>query len=90
MVLTNDLLMEKAQELARKHPHLVDDSSVQFTKGWVQRFRERYNIKFVKLHGEAASAPDAEVGRARSMIEDLVRRYHPSLIYNMDEAGLFW
>ncbi len=42
------------------------------------------------MHGEAASAPASEVERACSMIEDLVRRYDPNLIYNMDEAGLFW
>ena len=90
MTLTNDLIMEKAQMLATNHPHLVDDKSVQFTKGWANRFRERYDIKFVKLHGEAASAPASEVEAARDLIKDLVQRYHPSLIYNMDEAGLFW
>ena len=56
----------------------------------MQKFRERYNIKFVQLHGEAASALASEVERAQAMIEDLVRRYDPNLIYNMDEAGLFW
>lgn len=63
---------------------------MQFSKGWAQRFRERYNIQFIKLYGEAASAPAAEVERAREMILDIVRRYDPNLIYNMDEAGLFW
>lgn len=47
-------------------------------------------MKFVKLYGEAASAPDSEVARARDLIDDLVRRYNPNCIYNMDEAGLFW
>lgn len=90
LILTNYLLIEKALQLAKNHPHLLDDDSVQFTMGWVQRFRERYNIKFLKLYGEAASAPESEVERAREIIDDLVRRYDPSLIYNMDEAGLFW
>lgn len=44
----------------------------------------------MQVHGEAASAPEEEVDRARVMIEDLVRRYDPNLIFNMDEAGLFW
>ena len=42
------------------------------------------------MHGEAASAPVSEVERARGLIDDLLRRYDPSHIYNMDEAGLFW
>ncbi len=57
MMLTNELIMEKAADIAKKHPHLVEDERVQFSKGWVQRFRDRYNVKFVKLYGEAASAP---------------------------------
>ena len=44
----------------------------------------------MKVHREAASAPASEVERAREMIVELVRKYNPNLIYNMDEAGLFW
>lgn len=61
-----------------------------FSVGWVQRFRDRYGVTFMKLHGEAASAPEGEVARAREIIDDILRRYDPNLIYNMDEAGLFW
>ena len=68
----------------------MDNSDVEYTKGWANRFRDRFNIKFVKLHGEAASAPIEEVDRAREIINDIMRRYDPNLIYNMDEAGLFW
>ncbi len=28
--------------------------------------------------------------KAKELIDDLVKRYDPNLIYNMDEAGLFW
>ena len=76
--------------MAKDKPHLVDDATVSFTRGWVTLFRERHDVKFVKLHGEAASAPQEEVARAKEMIEDLVRRYHPSRIYNMEKAGLSW
>ena len=53
--------MVKAREMASQNPNLVENSEVEFTKGWAQRFRERFNIKFIKVYGEAASAPQEEV-----------------------------
>ncbi|XP_064109049.1 tigger transposable element-derived protein 1-like [Macrobrachium nipponense] len=64
----------------------------QASKGWFQRFMQRFQLKHVSLHGEAASA-DVDAAQNypetfKKLISD--KGYCPQQVFNMDETGLFW
>ena len=63
---------------------------IQFSKGWLQKFKERNGIHQVKLHGEADSADDNAIAEALPLLQSKCAEYPPDQIYNMDEAGLFY
>ena len=62
------------------------------SKGWFQRFRNRFNLHNRGVYGEAASADEDS---AKVFIEELDKLieeggYRPEQIFNVDETGLFW
>ena len=63
------------------------------SKGWFDRFRRRFGLQSVALHGEAASADEPA---AKRYVEDVFPKiieengYLPEQVFNMDETGLFW
>lgn len=81
------LLKEKATKLA------TELGLLNFTpsNGWLERWKDRYNITFKKQHGEKQDADD--VG-AESWVTDvlpgIIKDYIPSNIFNVDETGLYW
>jgi hypothetical protein len=62
------------------------------SRGWFEKFRKRYGLRSVSLHGEAASADkeaaEAYVDTFKTIIEE--GGYMPEQVFNMDETGLFW
>ena len=62
------------------------------SNGWFERFKERQDIKSVKLQGEAKSA---DVEGAKSYLPELQKiidngGYSESQIFNVDKCALFW
>ena len=47
--ISGPLIIEKAKELAQT----CEDPPLEFSVGWLDRFKSRHNIRFTKLHGEA-------------------------------------
>ena len=63
------------------------------SKGWFEKFKKRFGLKNVCLHGEIASADTAEAeafvnNKFKAIIEE--GGYKPEQVFNMDETGLFW
>ena len=64
---------------------------MEFSEGWLRGFRDRYNIKFVKLHGEKQDADMASIEEwAKNVRPDLLKRYEKCDIFNCDETGLYY
>ncbi|XP_039610973.1 tigger transposable element-derived protein 1-like [Polypterus senegalus] len=64
---------------------------VKFTasKGWFEKFKKRFNLASVNLHGEAASAAKKYVADTfKAIIKE--GGYQPETVFNMDEMALFW
>ncbi|XP_066590615.1 jerky protein homolog-like [Prorops nasuta] len=83
------LLQEKAKEI---NEEIGGPSSFNASKGWVWRFKNRQNIRLVKLHGESLDA-DTEAAKefSRSFQERLEEEdIDLENIYNMDETGFMW
>ena len=64
----------------------------RFSAGWFARFKTRYNLRNIRLHGEAASADREAVDSFRENLKKLIidEGYSPKQVYNADESGLFW
>uniref|UniRef100_A0A3B5PS70 DDE-1 domain-containing protein n=1 Tax=Xiphophorus maculatus TaxID=8083 RepID=A0A3B5PS70_XIPMA len=68
-------------------------SAFNASKGWFEKFKKRFGLKNVCLHGEMASADTAEAeafvnNKFKAIIEE--GGYKPEQVFNMDETALFW
>ena len=69
----------------------ANEKELQFSYGWVQNFKKRYNIKGYTRHEEDASAEvSEEVLKKMKDIKTLVSQYRSCDVFNMDETGLFY
>lgn len=70
----------------------AESNSFNASKGRFDKFQQRFGLKSVTLHGEAASAnaagAKAYVNKYKKITEE--GGYKPEQVFNMDETGLFW
>ena len=72
-----------------------EDKRLSLSNGWLQSFKDRQQLKFVRFHGEAASVSvdsvKLEIGRLQRMIGDSMKDgYQLDDIYNFDETSFFY
>ncbi len=80
------LLFVKANQIAQRLGCL----NFKANKGWFCRFVERFDLRRIRLHGEAG---DVNLETFATRIQELKRElstYPPENIFNMDETGLFF
>jgi hypothetical protein len=87
--LSDDMIQEKARQLAE----LIDDPSFinfQFSQGWLANFKNRYQFRRWRRHGESGDAQIEGTEEEVKRIREKIKSYGPELVYNMDETGLFY
>ena len=82
--LNNSIILQAAERIALR----LGIEGGALNESWVQRWRERHGIKYVRPHGESADCPDFSEWLVA--IQPILVKYHPRDIYNMDETALFW
>lgn len=90
MVVTDDLLLQKAKEIGASIKLELDENKFNYSLMWLHKFKRRFNIGTVILHGEAGSADMDNVKAVRRDIPRLLADVEPHRIYNCDETGLFY
>ena len=80
------IITEKAKEFAKK----LNIEGISFSSGWLNRFKNRYQISSKTLHGEAASVAIDDVQTATIELKLALNKYSLNDIYNADETGLFY
>ena len=96
MPIDGNVLRQKALSLHEdfKKESTEEKDTKQFTasEGWLHRFRNRHNLKNIKITGEAASAGEEAVATFPAELKKLIEEegYHPKQVFNCDETGLFW
>ncbi|RLO05946.1 hypothetical protein DYB28_002780 [Aphanomyces astaci] len=84
------ILTVKATTIAKE----IDISSDDFvaSPGWMQKYRQRYNVKSITLYGEPADVDqtDPELLVKLDALADVVVGYNNSYVFNMDETELFF
>jgi hypothetical protein len=89
--LSDDLLVAAARRLYELLPSDIREKELQFSSGWIEKFKRRYNIKDYVCHGEDASSDtSASVLVQMENIKAIVFEYDVSDVFNMDETGLFY
>ena len=83
-IISNAILIAKGKEFAERL-HCTEFAT---SGGWLNRFKSRHGISLRTLHGEAASVDVSVVSAARSTLKDVLSKYEPANIYNV-EMGLF-
>ena len=77
--------------LREKPAKAINIPNFEATNGWLQRWKERNNLSYKKLHGEQASA-DVEVGSQwiMNVLPTLLDGCSSVDLYNCDETGLYY
>lgn len=100
--MTNKAIQEKA--LSLYEDLLVKDTETagpsgsvshppfSASKGWLNNFKQRFNLHSVKQTGEAASADKAAASDYLPVFLDIVAEggYTAQQVFNVDETGLYW
>ena len=66
------------------------EGTFKASNGWQDRFRRRFDLAQIHLHGESASADTTARMHQIPLIIDKVRKYNPCDVYNMDETALLY
>ncbi|KAI1000312.1 hypothetical protein K3495_g7883, partial [Podosphaera aphanis] len=61
-----------------------------FSNGWIEKFKDRYQFKGFKSHGESGSADTTAIEEALPRLQEQLSHFALKDIYNMDETGLFF
>lgn len=88
-LVTGDILIEKARQIWPQIPDYQDFPTPEFSVGWLNNFKRRYNIRMRKQHGEASSV-SLSAAEEMKAIQTIAGEYNEKDIFNMDETGLFW
>jgi hypothetical protein len=94
VLLTGEVLRQKWEVFA-KMAGVPEDDKLKLSNGWLSRFKERFGLKQLKRHGEAASAEDKTVEDERKQVQEIIKEflalgYTLRDVFNMDETGLFY
>lgn len=66
-------------------------SEFSASNGWFERFKERHGLSFKKMCGEAAAVDMRPVEEWKNgLLKDVLQRYNPCDVFNLDETGLFF
>ncbi|CAG8453967.1 23609_t:CDS:2, partial [Dentiscutata erythropus] len=87
-VLSDLILIEKAKLLANRLG--VPVGILNFSLGWLQKFKERNRIGREKLYGEDGSVNENIIIRELLLLRNKYSDYPLERIYNIDETALFY
>lgn len=87
--VTGDMIKHMASKL---HEEFKETNNFNASDGWLQRFKIRHGVRFLKITGEKLSSQPELVDPFKQKLKNLIQEHHLSnhQIYNADETGLFW
>lgn len=89
-VVTGEMLKQKAKALnleLKEHP-----GEFLASEGWLQRFKRRFGIRFLKVCGEKLSSQPELVDPFKLQLNEKIKELGLTTeqLYNADETGLYW
>ncbi|QRW26507.1 tigger transposable element-derived protein [Rhizoctonia solani] len=86
--LTGEVICAKGRYFCQMLGYL--DTQLNFSHGWLDRFKTRLGLSSFTFHGDAASASPVHIEGERIRLREILSLYAPWDIYNIDETGLFF
>ena len=84
--VTGPMLQEEALFIADAMGH----ADFKASNGWLQRFKERHNIRQLVVSGEAGDVAFETIEAWNERLKGLIEGYAPQDIWNEDETGFFF
>ncbi|KAK9731551.1 CENP-B N-terminal DNA-binding domain [Popillia japonica] len=85
--ISGPILKQKAEEIAERR----GKSDFKATNGWFCRWKNRNQVSFKKIQGEAKDADITGANKwVREVLPGLLENYNSSSIYNCDETALYY
>ena len=95
-VVSDDILILKAKEFGQMLG-IIEGSSLSYSKGWLNNFKNRYKIKQYEIYGESGSISQELVEIARKECREFIKKWLElgngrsiKDIFNLDETALFY
>ena len=85
--LTSSALYMQAKLIANENGFVFNPKKFNFSTRWLFKFKQAFNIRRVRLHGEGADADMRGVAITRAQLPPLLCDIDPENIYNFDETG---
>ena len=80
------MLQEEALLIAEK----LGISGFKTSNGWLQRFKQRYNLQKMANAGENWEVSEETLESWNERVREITRGWSPENVWNMDETGSFW
>lgn len=88
--ITADILRQKALFFHEKFNQGMGNFNASY--GWLQRFKKRFDFRYLKITGEKLSSAPELVDPFKELLKLKIEEFdlNQHQIYNADETGLFW
>lgn len=88
MPISGEMIKQKALNLCAS----LNISEFKASDGWLQRFKERYGVRFLKITGEKLSSQPELIAAFKERLKRVIQEheFNEHQIYNADETGLYW
>ena len=93
MFVNDHLIKEKGRRIQEEYNSRVQSqqqSHLNFSNGWISRFKYRNKLRAYKCHGESGAADDDAISSELPNLRALIAGYSPNDVFNADEFGLFY
>lgn len=92
-MINGPLIVAKAhrlQQLCNDRLSPEQRIDMNFSDGWLTRFKRRWGLSSFKIHGESGDADGSIIDEALPVLKAKLSYYAHCDIYNADECGLFY
>ena len=79
-------LIEKAKQIAAA----LGKPEFKGSRGWLDKWKKRYNIKNFRICGESGDVQGSTVDSWKERLPQVLAGFSMNDIWNFDETGLFW
>lgn len=93
IMINADLVKMEGRKLMNAANELLPECEqifLKFSKGWIERFKKRFGLRFRQVHGEAMSVDIDKLAEEMPRLERIISTFAERDTWNADEFGLFY
>jgi hypothetical protein len=88
-IVSEELIKEQARTISDLMS-IPAEEQLKFSNGWVERFKNRHQLRSIVFHGEAGSVDVEAVRKERERLGPIVGAYKDKDVFNADESAIFY